>query len=131
MTGKELQLAIKDAGIPVQEIIQRTGIPRRTFFLLYKKARVEEHYVKAIEQAVGKKLQVLESVNKYQVHPSQDVVKNALDLIKETLELMREKDKVGAAALEELVASNKVFRSILEPAIAKGQLKLDLEFSKK
>lgn len=51
MKGQELQEVINNSGLKIDDVIKKSGIPRRTFFNLYKKDTVETHYLKKIKSA--------------------------------------------------------------------------------
>ncbi len=48
LKGEELQKKIRGTGISAKEIYKKAGIPENTFFSLYKKDEVEDHYIQAI-----------------------------------------------------------------------------------
>ena len=51
MNGEELQKAVKNSGVKVEDILEKTGIKERTFFSLYKKEEIDKHYLDKIEGA--------------------------------------------------------------------------------
>lgn len=51
MTGKELKRIIDNQKLKIAEIVEKSGIPKRTLYNLYDKESVEEHYLEDIRKA--------------------------------------------------------------------------------
>lgn len=71
MNGKKLQQAIKNSGISVNEILEKTGIKRTTFYTLYKSDEIEQHYLDKIKSAgveLNKSEQIHTEVNQLTVY---------------------------------------------------------------
>lgn len=57
MSGKELQNIVKNSPLKATELIEKSGIPEQTFYALYRKEEVPEHYLKKLSDA-GLKLPI-------------------------------------------------------------------------
>lgn len=51
MKGKELQKIINSSGVSIAELVLKTEIKERTFYSLYNKKEVEQHYLDKITAA--------------------------------------------------------------------------------
>lgn len=60
MKGKDLKYAVKNSEVKAIELIEKSGIPQKTFYRLFEKDEVEPHYIDKLKSA-GLKLH--ESVN--------------------------------------------------------------------
>lgn len=132
MKGKDLQKAIKNNGILIAELSQKSGIPETTIFKLYKKQEVPTHYLEKIE---GAGVELPKTTND---GPSMEVIKHALKLIEQSMknfELniqdLRDNNLSIRNTNAELTDSHRTYRGIVELCVKQGVLKVDASKSVK
>lgn len=101
MNGKELKAAIRNSGLPINELLERTGIKKTTFYTLYKDATVEQHYIDRLAKA---------GVKFGENEQKRTLPEDNINVLKATLFMMEQQNKIMEARIEELKLHNQDLR---------------------
>lgn len=112
MNGKELKKRIKNSGLKLAVIIEKSGIPERTLYNLYDKNEVEEHFLKSLEKAGINLLNTAEVPQ-----PSLEVLHDTIRLLHDTIKLLSDDNTY-------IKDTSKTFKAIVDNAVADGTLKI-------
>lgn len=109
MKGKLLKIAINNSGIPIKELVRKTGIPERRIYSLYDRPVVKQIYLDKLKEA-GVDLQ------KTTVHKAEETASP------EFYERVLKSFEASIQMAQELTESHKTYRKIVEQAVEAGAI---------
>lgn len=114
MTGEELKQIIKDSGIKLSEILDKSGIKQRTLYNLYEKQKIEQHFLDKLSFLLPN---VAKSEHDDTV--TSDTLSRAFKLIEMTIAMNKE-------IFDAVKKDNELYRKIIDKGLEKDAISFDV-----
>lgn len=113
MKGSDLKKIVKDSGLTIDEIAEKSGIPRRTVSSLYDKEYVEKHYLDKLAFLLQKDAK--HDGSHISPRPSAELYEKMIDLFQQQFDM-----------INDLVKKNdedtSIYRDIVRAALDTGAM---------